>query len=163
MGAQRKRAFRAEDQVDQGGKVAKRQRKKGRPAVRRLCKGMCYNDPRLEPDDLQWEGQPFSPADGNRPAAPPSPVAEAGAEAEPEQPVQQQQSTQEDVAPRTQRLSGKAAVQMYLQRLRMEEPTPLQGRRGAGAALLVYTHRKNVNPWSRADCGPSFWPARAHL
>ena len=122
MGGQRKRAFKAEDQVDQGGKAAKRH-KKGRPAIRRLCKGMCYGPPSLQAADMEADEE-FTPQ--------PQQQQPQDSRPQPEQPPAADKPANQP------RLSGQAAVQLYLQRLRFQEPTPLQSR-WAGSA-----HRRLV-------------------
>ena len=131
MPGQKKRTFKAEDQLDQGGKAAKRH-KKGRPAIRRLCKGMCYKDPRLEPGDMEWEGQLADQPSVNAPMTQ-SNIQQRKERAEP--------SSAAPAAAARPRLSGAGAMQAYLRKLQLDSPTPLQSRcqgafpRGAGQSL----------------------------
>ena len=128
--AQSKRKFRAEDQVDSGSKAAKRQRKKGRPAVRRLCRTMCFKPPEITEQDKLWEDD-FAPglvstSTNQAVEAPQKPAKRRRVDTETKQQAAQP--------------TGHAAVQMYLSRRCMQDPTPLQARRvldSASKALLA--------------------------
>ena len=133
MPGQTKRTFKAEDQLDQG-KAAKRQ-KKGRPAIRRLCKGMCYREPQLQPEDHEWDDElapsrrPSSRATEALQAA--AAEGKAGQQRADKQTKQAQAPQRQARKPKEQNLSGQAAVQLYLQKSQLREPTPLQSRHGS--------------------------------